>query len=244
MEVISNPCTKVLNTFYRVKPKIEDMWKDYDFSEFIYEKSSIKGKVICNKHKDSPFYIRPNDLLNGHGCPKCKIDNQRKRDMLGYYNFVERANEVHNNKYDYPYFNYINNKEHIIAICPIHGEFLTRIDGHLNKEYGCPRCANDFKYGVNISFQKKSAIFYIVKVYDLYKIGVTTRSVQERFWGEGVPYQILKEISFKDGIEAINFEKYLKEKYIHLRYLGDKIFKYTGNCEVYTKNILEIEEIN
>lgn len=45
-------------------------------------------------------------------------------------------------------------------------------------------------------------------------------------------------------MEAVAFEKYLKEKYTHLRYYGDNILKATGNSEIYTKNILEIKEIN
>lgn len=169
MEIIDNACTRVKNIFPIIKEKLESMWKDYDFSEFIYEKSTIKGKVICNKHKDIPFYIRPSDLLNGHGCPKCKSDNHSINLKMGYPKFVELANITHNNKYVYPEFEYINNKAHIIAICPIHGEFKTRIDGHLNKAQGCRKCANDYKYGVSKAFREKCATFYVVKIGELYK---------------------------------------------------------------------------
>lgn len=37
--------------------------------------------------------------------------------------FIEEANKVHNNKYDYSKVNYVNNYTLINIICPIHGEF-------------------------------------------------------------------------------------------------------------------------
>ncbi|MHA1372307.1 MAG: hypothetical protein ACTSRA_21620 [Promethearchaeota archaeon] len=41
----------------------------YDYSKTNYEESKKKIKITCQKHGD--FYQRPNDHLNGNGCPKC-----------------------------------------------------------------------------------------------------------------------------------------------------------------------------
>lgn len=50
--------------------RITEMYGDkYVFSEVRYENMHTKVEVICKKH--GSFYIRPYDLLNGHGCPKC-----------------------------------------------------------------------------------------------------------------------------------------------------------------------------
>jgi len=58
-------------------------------------------------------------------------------------NFIERGNKVHNNKYDYSKFIYVNNRTKGIIICKIHGEFLQCSDIHLNQGCGCPRCKGD-----------------------------------------------------------------------------------------------------
>ena len=54
--------------------------------------------------------------------------------------FIQRAKEVHGDKYDYSKSQYINAKTKITIICPKHGEFLQSADCHLNKGQGCPKC--------------------------------------------------------------------------------------------------------
>lgn len=45
--------------------------------------------------------------------------------------FIEKSNEVHNNKYDYSKTNYVNNSTKVEIICPEHGSFWQRPDAHL-----------------------------------------------------------------------------------------------------------------
>lgn len=45
--------------------------------------------------------------------------------------FIQRAKEIHGDKYDYSKVNYINSYTKVCIICPIHGEFLVRPDIHL-----------------------------------------------------------------------------------------------------------------
>lgn len=53
--------------------------------------------------------------------------------------FFEKANIVHNNKYNYSKFVYINSQVKGCIICPIHGEFFQSPSSHL-RGYGCPEC--------------------------------------------------------------------------------------------------------
>ena len=54
--------------------------------------------------------------------------------------FIERCTITHKGKYDYSKTIYHGNKEPILIICPIHGEFiLTRAGRHL-EGCGCPTC--------------------------------------------------------------------------------------------------------
>jgi len=53
--------------------------------------------------------------------------------------FIEEANIRHGFKYDYSKTQYINKREKVCIICPIHGEFWQEASSHL-KGCGCPKC--------------------------------------------------------------------------------------------------------
>ena len=53
--------------------------------------------------------------------------------------FIEDANKIHNNEYDYSKVIYVNNKTEVCIVCPQHGEFFQRPDRHLFGQ-GCPVC--------------------------------------------------------------------------------------------------------
>lgn len=46
--------------------------------------------------------------------------------------FIEKAQKIHNNKYDYSKVEYVNAHMKICIICPIHGEFWQIPMHHLN----------------------------------------------------------------------------------------------------------------
>jgi hypothetical protein len=58
--------------------------------------------------------------------------------------FIIKANFRHNNKYDYSKTYYFNASTKVIVICPIHGEFETIPNSHINSGYGCRKCADDY----------------------------------------------------------------------------------------------------
>ena len=55
--------------------------------------------------------------------------------------FIEKAKKVHIDKYDYSKVEYINSQTKVCIICPKHGEFWQKPNGHLQGR-GCPICAN------------------------------------------------------------------------------------------------------
>ena len=59
--------------------------------------------------------------------------------------FIEKSNEVHNNKYDYSLVCYKNNFTKVKIICPEHGVFEQRPSGHIYLEQGCPICYGNKK---------------------------------------------------------------------------------------------------
>ena len=58
--------------------------------------------------------------------------------------FINKANKVHNGKYDYSKVEYVNAKTKICIICPEHGEFWQTPNNHLSGK-GCALCANENK---------------------------------------------------------------------------------------------------
>ena len=56
--------------------------------------------------------------------------------------FIEEANIRHGFKYDYSKTQYINKREKVCIICPIHGEFWQEASSHL-KGCGCPKCGKE-----------------------------------------------------------------------------------------------------
>ena len=107
----------------------------YDYSKVEYVNSSTKVCIICPKHGE--FWQTPRNHLIGQGCPLCngtfKLTNQE---------FIEKANLIHNNKYDYSKVEYVNSSTKVCIICPKHGEFWQTPHHHLNG-HGCSKCRNE-----------------------------------------------------------------------------------------------------
>jgi len=108
----------------------------YDYSKVFYINNHTKVCIICPDHQE--FWQMPsNHLHQKQGCPKCC--NTFKYD---YIEFINRANIIHNNKYDYSLINennFINHKTKVPIICPDHGIFYQNPNNHLHGQ-GCPNC--------------------------------------------------------------------------------------------------------
>lgn len=58
--------------------------------------------------------------------------------------FIEQAQIIHNNKYNYSLVDYINSKVKVKIICPEHGIFEQTPNNHL-KGQNCPKCKGNYK---------------------------------------------------------------------------------------------------
>lgn len=56
--------------------------------------------------------------------------------------FIEKAKQIHNDKYDYSKAYYKTCDTKVCIICPEHGEFWQTPSNHINGS-GCPKCANE-----------------------------------------------------------------------------------------------------
>ena len=73
--------------------------------------------------------------------------------------FIKRAIEVHDDKYDYSKVEYKNNTTKVKIICPIdnHGDFYQRPSHHF-RGTGCPSCSNNKKSSTKEFINKSKLI--------------------------------------------------------------------------------------
>lgn len=123
----------------------------YDYSLVDYNDEKTKVKVICPFH--GIFEISPNSHLNGRGCKKC-----HNKEKMTNETFIEKAKQIHGDKYDYSNVVYKNNKTKIKIRCPIHGEFEMTPHNHLSGQI-CPKCSINHPY-TEEEFIKKASIVH------------------------------------------------------------------------------------
>ena len=119
----------------------------YDYSKVEYKNNHTKVCIICPEHGE--FWQTPKNHLNSQGCMKCKLKEQGKRLKYTTEKFIEKAKQVHGDKYDYSKVNYVDSHTKVCIICPEHGEFWQKPDNHLNG-WGCKKC------GLKISSEKQT----------------------------------------------------------------------------------------
>lgn len=160
----------------------------YDYSLVQYENNRKKVKIICPIH--GIFEQSPSEHIKG-GCRKCGINVTSNKKRLKITDFIERANKIHNNRYDYSNSVYRGHKHKIKIICPVHGEFEQIVNSHLNGS-GCFMCKQS-------KGEKKIKEFLVKNNIDFIP--------QKRF------------IDCKD-IRTLPFDFYLKKRNICIEYDG------------------------
>lgn len=113
----------------------------YDYSKSIYINSRSQIEIICPEH--GSFFKRKYEHLQGQGCPKCSSLEGSIRKSLGTSGFIEKAQQIHGDKFDYSKVNYVNSRFRVSIICPSHGPFEQLPFIHFNSKYGCPRCGQE-----------------------------------------------------------------------------------------------------
>ena len=109
----------------------------YDYSKAIYIDSYTKVIIICSEHGE--FTQTPDNHIRGSGCDRCGHISAGIRSRLTQDEFIEKANTVHQNKYDYSKVIYHTNNTIIDIICPEHGTFQQKAACHL-QGCGCTTC--------------------------------------------------------------------------------------------------------
>lgn len=111
----------------------------FDYSRVVYTGMGKRVTICCPLH--GVFSVTPASFLKSvNGCRKCHMEAYNKKKRLGVEGIVNRANLVHENRYDYSLFTeYSDTTGFMAIICPDHGQFEQRVFAHLGGQ-GCPSC--------------------------------------------------------------------------------------------------------
>lgn len=103
----------------------------FDYSLVKYTKTKDKVVIIC-KVCNNTFEQEAKYHLYGTGCPYCK--------NITTETWVEKAKNIHGDKYDYSLVNYVNSTTKVTIICPMHGKLQQYPSNHLIGNGGCIKC--------------------------------------------------------------------------------------------------------
>lgn len=230
---------KPIEEFIEKANNVHNNKYSYDLVE--YKTLTNKVIIICPAH--GQFKQRAADHLQGHSCSDCGYKNASNSIALTQQEFIERANRVHNNKYDYSKLKYKRAKFKVIITCPIHGDFVQMPSDHLNGN-GCQLCGDLRKRAKY--FNEPTLLYYIYfPAFNAYKIGITlaSRGVVKRYATEkGIEYKIISTTLFNTGKEAYLEEQRILKENSSYRYSGPKFFNKGGESECFNIDVLGLNK--
>jgi len=106
---------------------------DYSLAEYLGIHKYVT--IVCPEH--GPFQQSPANHYQGKGCSDCGGSKPHTTES-----FIEAAQAVHSDRYDYSLVEYSMNKATITIICPDHGAFRQMPANHI-RDTGCPKCGDE-----------------------------------------------------------------------------------------------------
>ena len=150
--------------------------------------------------------------------------------------WIQKANLIHHNKYDYSLVDYVTSKLKVKIICKHHGVFEQTPANHLRPQ-SCPLCALAESGWSRTSFKDKCiknnenrGILYVLECFSnterFVKIGITSKSIKERYSSlikMPYNYKVLHEIT-GDPEVIYDLETLLHKKSKHYKYIPTTYF--------------------
>ena len=159
---------KKINKEEFIKKSISIHGNKYDYSKVEYINDKTKVCIICPEHGE--FWQEPHSHLKGYGCKKCKRGGKYDTKI-----FINKAKQVHGDKYNYSKSKYIGSLDKICIICPEHGEFWQEASSHLRGK-GCPYCNKTHKLSTEKFINKAKQIHG--ERYDYSKVEYTNKKTK------------------------------------------------------------------
>ena len=116
-----------------IKRVIKKFGDKFGVSNISYKTNNEEIDIICPEH--GVVNVIPSTFLK-EGCPLCK---KEKNINIKRNKFIQKAIQIHGDKYDYSKVEYKGTITPVTIICPEHGEFQQKPTHHL-LGCGCPKC--------------------------------------------------------------------------------------------------------
>jgi len=211
--------------------------KNVTLDEDKFKGMTTHAEFECAVH--GTFIAAPGRVLtNKKGCPKCGTASVVRSIKTDYSELVAFLTKVHENKYDYSKLQHLQVKKKQTIVCPIHGDFKQSLAAH-KRGSGCPSC--NAQGGFN---PKEPGILYYLSINNgqAYKIGITNRSVEERFnITELKSIKVLSTEYFPNGQDCWDKEKKILSEHKLHKYVGPDLLV-SGNTELFTKDVLNLDK--
>lgn len=245
----SNDARKVKTAEF-VERAIQTHGNKYDYSTTECESSKSKVSIICPTH--GMFQQLAGEHMAGQGCPDCGDIASGDRQRQNPEDFLNRARHVHGDKYDYSQMIYVTAHAPITIQCPVHGEFTQTPSTHLVS--GCRNCADNElpgAYSLKVLSRdpglaaRSATLYYLFFESDsgerFYKIGITLKTIKQRFAGYGAAGYTFKVLCEKEMslIDAFKTEQKLvtdhvkAHQYTPLRGNRERATKFGGRKECF-----------
>lgn len=134
IKTTQHKCTKTHEQF------IDDLAQINKDIEVLGTYETGKTKIKCRCKIDGYIWeATPNNLLNGYGCPKCKITSVKEKCTKTHKQFIKELHEV--NPDIKILGTYINGSTKILCKCNIDGHEWEAKPTTLLQGHGCPKCS-------------------------------------------------------------------------------------------------------
>jgi hypothetical protein len=201
---LNNPFRRSVAQFIEDARKIHG--DKYDYSRVENPVSENRIEIGCPKH--GWFTQQVAIHLRGNGCNDCGNESSSLKQSMTTEQCLERFREVHDDKYEYPDFEYKGWESKILALCRVHGPWETTTAGSHIGGCGCPDCgilqrAEKWKSNTEEFITKAQLLTGYKEKYDYSKVEyekalkkVSIRCVPHDYWFEQTPN---KHLSGEEG---------------------------------------------
>ena len=124
--------------FISKSKKIHGNKYNYDFVE--YKGHECKVNILCNKCNNI-FKQRPSRHIKGFGCQICINREITTNNTKSVLEFTNESKEVHGNKYNYDFVEYVNLTTKVKILCNICNNIFEQIPTNHMRGHGCKICA-------------------------------------------------------------------------------------------------------
>lgn len=222
---------------------ITKLGNKYDYTKTVFVNSTTPLIITCPVHGD--ITKRPNTItVNGSGCKRCAVETTagayHKKDTSW---FIETANNIHGEKYDYSLVEYTQTHNKVTIICPEHGQFQQTPASHIYQRCGCNACSvKDYaggygktRFNNHPEIKDNPATLYLIKCTSnqevFLKIGITQHTLHYRFRvSNRLPY----EYTLMHELSGTLYDLFLLEQSIKKRFSANKyrpLVKFNGHTE-------------